>query len=527
MECAAKGGQRQCSGSANRRCGGCGVVFYCSVSHQTSHWRVHKEECGRLKQQMSSMLLLNDFPFTFSPEATHQVCEKVETRCSFLEKQGIHRVGFWICECRCEDSINLSDHFRSYNAWSLSNKLSPCKGPLCILNKQLTSWNDYYEWRGIPLHSPVALLLHWPLTIYQSIQLALANQLIPETNDELWIHYLGPELELYKLAVFGELHALLPGVRVHIDFVGPGIPHDRNGERITLYSYAHCTEVNCRCKSSKSEFSSPITVTLHSDLLFYEQEFIPDLIIAPNAGIAAYKTWLPTIELIKEIEIPAIFSDYCEEACHLAVNCISSVTGCPPIIPIQLNPFRQPLAVEDTALTLPCYSNCLGCVSEFGEALKLPFRVNDVLPVLPRQISWPVMNSFGKAVDLLPSFVGTISPNNGSLEWKGACFHGNEARMEFTKGDDRGLVGGIIYLKTSEAHSWTCMDLYVFATPYRITWDYYFAANQHSLPFESWEEPAELEYVKQHGVSVFLMPSGMLGTLLSLVDVLPLFANTK
>ena len=32
--------------------------------------------------------------------------------------------------------------------------------------------------------------------------------------------------------------------------------------------------------------------------------------------------------------------------------------------------------------------------------------------------------------------------------------------------------------------------------------------------------------VKRHGVSVFLMPSGMLGTLLSLVDVLPLFSNT-
>lgn len=31
------------------------------------------------------------------------------------------------------------------------------------------------------------------------------------------------------------------------------------------------------------------------DVLLYGQEFIPDLIIAPNAGIAAYKSWLPTI----------------------------------------------------------------------------------------------------------------------------------------------------------------------------------------------------------------------------------------
>lgn len=35
-----------------------------------------------------------------------------------------------------------------------------------------------------------------------------------------------------------------------------------------------------------------------------------------------------------------------------------------------------------------------------------------------------------------------------------------------------------------------------------------------------------IEQVKQHGISVFLMPSGMLGTLLSLIDVLPLFSNT-
>ncbi|KAJ8547812.1 hypothetical protein K7X08_021048 [Anisodus acutangulus] len=84
----------------------------------------------------------------------------------------------------------------------------------------------------------------------------------------------------------------------------------------------------------------------------------PNLIIAPNAGIAAYRSWLQTIELIKEIKVPAFFSDYCEEACNLATSCISSVTGASLIIPIHLNPFRQPLAVEDSALFLACYSNC-------------------------------------------------------------------------------------------------------------------------------------------------------------------------
>ncbi|MFQ6640725.1 hypothetical protein Gotur_015590 [Gossypium turneri] len=170
----------------------------------------------------------------------------------------------------------------------------------------------------------------------------------------------------------------------------------------------------------------------------------------------------------------------------------------------------------------------LGFGVDFGQAFKVPFRVNDVLPVLPRQVSWPVLNTLHSAVDLLPAFVGSVTPNNGSIDWKGSCFHGNEARLEFTNSDrdDSGLGGGVLHLTTSEAHSWTCMDLYVFATPYRITWDYYFSAREHTLKFDSWEEAAELEYVKQHGISVFLMPSGMLGTLLSLVDVLPLFSNT-
>ncbi|KAL7205322.1 hypothetical protein ACSBR2_018299 [Camellia fascicularis] len=86
----------------------------------------------------------------------------------------------------------------------------------------------------------------------------------------------------------------------------------------------------------------------------------------------------------------------------------------------------------------------------FGESLKVPFRVNDVLPALPQQISWPVLNNLHSAVGLLPSFVGSVSPTNGSIEWKGACFFDNDARLEFT-GGDRGLGGGVLHLKVEVA----------------------------------------------------------------------------
>ncbi|XP_057507945.1 uncharacterized protein LOC130790896 isoform X1 [Actinidia eriantha] len=371
MECAGAGsGRSQCVGPPTRRCGRCGAVAYCSATHQVSHWSVHKEECERLEQQMKWADVLNDFPFEFSREATVQVCEKQMTRCSFLAKQGIHQAGMWMYECCCGASVHSLDNSRLIESWNLSSLLCPCKDPPSPVPNHLRSWKEYYEWRCIPLYSPVAVLLHWPLTLYHAIQLASARNLIPESSNELYIHYLGPDKELSQLAVFGELIALLPGVQVHLEFVGPAIPQHRDSERIELYSYARCVETDCICKSSienlslnASGKSSVVRLRLHSG--YYHDRYrdiakdsLPHLVIAPNAGVAAFTSWLPTIELIKAMSVPAVFSDYCEEACHLAACCMSTVTNRRPTIPIQLNPFRQPMAVGDSALFLPCYSNC-------------------------------------------------------------------------------------------------------------------------------------------------------------------------
>ncbi|GAV78906.1 zf-MYND domain-containing protein [Cephalotus follicularis] len=372
MECAGKGRGSCCVGPATRRCGRCGAVGYCSVSHQMSHWSDHSKECDRLGQQMERVDELYDFPFTFSLEATLQVRDKQETRCSFLSKRGIHQVAMWMHECHCGASITTFDCPRSSdNGWGLESILCPCRDPVSPISKRLTGWKDYYEWRCIPLHSPVALLLHWPLTIYHATQLAGVRNLAPEISNELHIHYLGPEKELYQLAVFRELSALFPGIQVHIELVGPAIPEHRDGEKIDLCRYAQCIETNCICKSSNENVSwykgigrtSAVKLQLrrgfyHDRYVDISKESFPHLIIAPNAGVVAYSSWLATVELIKEINVPAVFSDYCEEACHLAVCCINSITGRPLTIPVQLNPFRQPMVVEDSALFLPCYSNC-------------------------------------------------------------------------------------------------------------------------------------------------------------------------
>ncbi|KAF3453484.1 hypothetical protein FNV43_RR03924 [Rhamnella rubrinervis] len=159
-------------------------------------------------------------------------------------------------------------------------------------------------------------------------------------------------------------------------------------------------------------------------------------------------------------------------------------------------------------------------------AVKLPFHPRDVLPLLPRQVSWPVLNSLHSAADLLPSFVGSASSSNNTMEWKGACFYKNTAWVEFHNRTGSEFGGGTLHIKVSNAHSWTCMDIYLFATPYRVTWDYYFLSREHTLELGEWEGKAEYDYVRHKGVSIFLMQAGMLGTLRALWDVFPLFTNT-
>ncbi|PIA27481.1 hypothetical protein AQUCO_07700034v1 [Aquilegia coerulea] len=168
----------------------------------------------------------------------------------------------------------------------------------------------------------------------------------------------------------------------------------------------------------------------------------------------------------------------------------------------------------------------LSVILYHGYSLKTPFHPKDLLPLLPRKISWPILNSLNSPINLLPTFVGSASFVNTSLGWKGACFYNTSAWMEFHNNSGTQFGGGTLHIKTANAHSWTCMDLYIFATPYRVTWDYYFLGRDHTLLFKEWEGKAEYEYVKNKGVSIFLMESGMLGTLQALWDVFPLFSNT-
>lgn len=85
------------------------------------------------------------------------------------------------------------------------------------------------------------------------------------------------------------------------------------------------------------------------------------------------------------------------------------------------------------------------------EAYKSPFVPIDVLPLLPRAVSWPVLNTLYNAVDLLPEFVGAVWAENDTVAWNGTCFLQNEAHMEYTEPKEEGhRGGGILHIEVHD-----------------------------------------------------------------------------
>ncbi len=89
-----------------------------------------------------------------------------------------------------------------------------------LLSAELCDWSAYYSWRGLPLSSPVAFILHWPLSVYFVLQRLLPrlgkspifHTVYASSGSEptrrilqsktLHIHLIGVEMELDMLPTF-------------------------------------------------------------------------------------------------------------------------------------------------------------------------------------------------------------------------------------------------------------------------------------------------------------------------------------
>ncbi|KAF5837053.1 hypothetical protein DUNSADRAFT_4886 [Dunaliella salina] len=82
------------------------------------------------------------------------------------------------------------------------------------------------------------------------------------------------------------------------------------------------------------------------------------MVFAPNAGLAAYPSWLPTLQLLAVPgSPPLVVTDFCEEALVKSQLVQALLPNLRVVQPISPNPLRQPLRQTTHGNQLPAYSN--------------------------------------------------------------------------------------------------------------------------------------------------------------------------
>lgn len=220
----------------------------------------------------------------------------------------------------------------------------------------LENWRDYYNLRGIPLTSPVALLCTFPLTIFYALQkwgevpITVAKML----GRRLRIHAVGIEKEMNFLDLFTELAYLLPrDLEIELSFI---VRQDMLPPKCRTQTH------QSQGYDMKVDLASNLTLLVKSGTYGDELNPLfgdvgtgpPDMLIGLNAGLFAYKSWSSVVSFCHDNpSVVAVFTDY---NAHSGVNC-AGLGGGKARESLTINPFRQPLAMPVFCFNLPQFSN--------------------------------------------------------------------------------------------------------------------------------------------------------------------------
>ena len=104
-------------------------------------------------------------------------------------------------------------HLSDEEGWRLPSKFIPyrdfskssAKRPVLVTEFEggVVDWDSWYKWRGLSKDSPAALLMDYPLSVYQMVvkclELTSPNAGKPKHRVALHLHLLGAEVELNYL----------------------------------------------------------------------------------------------------------------------------------------------------------------------------------------------------------------------------------------------------------------------------------------------------------------------------------------
>lgn len=298
-------------------------------------------------------------------------------------------------EQQWQQAWGLPDH-SLIPAWSQG-------GPELQQLEPAAGWRQYYDLRQLPHPSPAALVLHHVLTLWHCLISLLPQHgwHLPPPGQTLHVAYLGAKAELALLPAFAELALLLPHHRLDIHFVGPDVPEhlhqhtcrggpmqsgpQQQGPKSSLQvscwascfhdalaDWAHArssAQGSSACPANSTDGRQWVPAAAPAAEDFH-------LVFCANAGLPAYASWLPTLrELVRMAPasdgrvaeaastkaaargVPAVFSDYCEEAACMSEQVAQQVLGRAFSLCCCLNPFRDPVPAAVHGTRLPACKN--------------------------------------------------------------------------------------------------------------------------------------------------------------------------
>ena len=361
---------RQVAKAKLLRCPGCEAIYFCSQKHLDNFLAVSSHaqgECDRMKQQVErgerlDEVLLGGLDLKFFHESLPWK-RYANGRANILEV-------FLTEEEEEKDNVSpersrgvqlqfmeVSPFFNLVTEFTYLVKDSGGTGT--DLMQGVVGWSSFYESRGIPMTSPVCLALHTVLTLLQ-----FSRQCRLPGEGSLNIHVLGVDEELTFCPCFAELSTYFRGGRrINVVCAGPSVPKAFDKRSFCVEKQEGERYVRYRLLDSKDE-SLAVHVQCHKG--FYHDLDLdrlgrPHLVLAQNAGLAAYMSWLPTVKLVLSLRIPFLLTDYCEEAAIRGFECLEAL-GATNLMDVKLNAFRQPVRRINSDNRLPSWSNgfCYG-----------------------------------------------------------------------------------------------------------------------------------------------------------------------
>ena len=397
---------------ATMSCSGCGGFYYCGREHQEMHWSDldHHESCERTKKQVArTQELRQDIitAFDWGRLATEMLDENVHTRCSLLQRLGAHQEFGFRRECPClakvpfgellmscirrDDKEISEDELKERVAWDhrwlhcwlakhretemeeSMKRVREMKPPpenwegmikyrlegLINKRKHGSEYSEYFR-----SETPFAMYVHTAATIDYALR-KLVNFGSQHNDRFVTVDVLGVEKEIDQLsttcAALHWLHCIddegdivSPG-GIHLNFVGPEVPCDWK-----------------LIDPAAGYYPGVVSAHLHKGLYhdlttddFWSSWDGIRMIFMPNAGIAAFTSWQPTLRtIVKHVgDTSVIITDYTEEAALMGLRELKKmvlrekVADAWEFLEVRVNPYRQPVSRKTGDNALPSYAN--------------------------------------------------------------------------------------------------------------------------------------------------------------------------